>query len=126
MKVAIPTNDMMTISAHFGRAKGFMIIEVKNNQIQKKEYMVNTFTGHSKNKENENNHGSHHHSHHGIFNALGDSQVVISKGMGQRLFNEFSEKNIKVYLTNENSIDNAVKLLIQGKLKANKELCCNH
>ena len=126
MKVAIPTNDMMTISSHFGRAKGFMVIEVKNNQIQKKEYLVNTFTGHSKNKGHTKDHGSHHHSHEGIFNALGNSQVVISKGMGQRLFDEFSEKSIKVYLTKENNIDNAVKLLIQGKLKGNKELCCNH
>lgn len=128
MKIAIPTNDMITISAHFGRSKGFMIVELKNNQIHNKEYKVNTFTGHVKNKNHDHNHehGKHNHSHEGIFSALGNSNLVIAKGMGKRLFEDFSERDIKVYLTKENNIDNAVKLLIQGKLKANKELCCEH
>ncbi len=126
MKIAIPTNDMVTISSHFGRSKGFLIVELKNNQIEKKEYVINTFTAHVKNKNNHDEHGNHNHSHQGIFNALGNSHVVIAKGMGHRLFNEFSENDIKVYITKETNIDNAVKLLVQGKLKPNKELCCEH
>lgn len=127
MRIAVPTNDMITISAHFGRSKGFVIIDVKNNNIVNKSYTVNTFTAHAKNQNKPHEHGEKHaHSHTGIFSALGTANIVIAKGMGQRLFNDFYDKDMKVYLTKENSIDNAVKLLIQGKLKANKEICCQH
>lgn len=118
---------MITISAHFGRSKGFIIVDLKDNQIFNKEYKINTFTAHVKNQNKTHNHGEKHtHNHDGIFTALGTANIVIAKGMGQRLYNDFLGNNIKVYMTKENNIDNAVKLLIQGKLKANKELCCEH
>ena len=92
MRIAIPSNDMTTVSAHFGRTKGFMIFDIENNKVTNKEYKVNTFTGHSQNKHEEHDHGKHKHSHETILNALNECEVVIAGGMGKRLFDDFEQK----------------------------------
>ena len=34
MRIAIPTNDGATVSAHFGRSAAFLVFEVEQGQIQ--------------------------------------------------------------------------------------------
>ena len=126
MKVAIPTNDMTTISTHFGRTKGFMLFNIENNKVTSKEYKLNTFTGHSQNKHKEHDHGEHKHSHETILNALNGCEVVIAGGMGKRLFDDFEQKGIKVYVTQEKSIETAIDLLTKNELDNNTTKCCNH
>ncbi len=127
MKIAIPTNDKLTISQHFGRAKGFMICETDNNKVISKEYKANTFTGHGKGHHHHSHNAQHHnHSHAGIFNALGDCKTVIAGGMGQRLYNEFVNKKINVFVSSEKNIDKALELFFNNMLDNDSESCCNH
>ncbi len=133
MKIAIPSNDSVNITGHFGRTKGFVICEIDNNKVIKKDYVENTFTGHAKGLHSEGEHGHHEHehghhghSHAGIFNAIGDCQTVIAGGMGRRLYDEFEQKNIKVFVTRETNIDNALNLFLNNELDNNSEKCCNH
>lgn len=126
MKIAIPTNDMLTISAHFGRSKGFMVFDVSGENITNFQYILNTFTHHAKTKGKEAEHVKHNHNHDGIFSALINCNVVISRGMGQRLFDEFKDRNVHVFITKENSINKSIEQFLKGTLEQNSEICCNH
>ncbi len=131
MKIAIPSNDSTNISAHFGKTKGFVICEIENNKVVKKEYIQNTFTGHAQGAHADKNHGhdSHEHqkhSHQGILDAIGDCEVVIAGGMGRRLYNDFEQNNIKVFVSQEANIDSALNLFLNNELDNNTDKCCNH
>ena len=126
MKIAIPSNDNLNISSHFGRTKGFVICEIDNNNIVKKEFKQNTFTGHAQGLHHDNDHAHNNHSHHGIFNAIGDCKIVIAGGMGKRLYNDFEKNNIKVFVTKEMNIDDALKSFMNNTLENNSDDCCDH
>ncbi|MBL7113553.1 MAG: iron-molybdenum cofactor biosynthesis protein [Bacteroidales bacterium] len=119
MKIAIPTDDKESICPHFGRTSGFMIFKIEDRNVVESEYRQNTFTGHA-----QGHHNDHHHSHSGIFQALGDCQIVIAKGMGRRLYNDFEEWKIQVFITKENNIDEAVDAFINNTLDSDIERLC--
>jgi predicted Fe-Mo cluster-binding NifX family protein len=126
MKIAIPTNNQATISAHFGRSKGFMIYDIENTKITNVEHQENTFTGHAKGRHHEHDHDHHRHSHQGIFTAIGDCKVVIAGGMGQRLYNDFNRRDVQVFVTKETDIKTAVELYLNNSLENNPEKLCHH
>lgn len=74
--------------------------------------------------QNELDHQSHTHS--GILNALGDCQVVIDNGMGQRLCNDLNENNYKVLITRETDISYTVSLFQEGSTDSDGWECCSH
>ncbi|GAB4333212.1 MAG: NifB/NifX family molybdenum-iron cluster-binding protein [Bacteroidales bacterium] len=136
MKIAVPSDDRIHISGHFGRAKGFLIVQTDRDKIVSKEYVQNTFTGHARGMHHEHGddhdhhhhhhaHGHGHHSHAGIFEALGDCEVVIAGGMGRRLYDEFVERNIKVFVTREKDVEEAVRLFLAEQLDHDSEGCCH-
>ncbi len=132
MKIAIPSNDNVTISKHFGRTKGFVIVEMENNEILSKTHITNDFTGHSQglhHEHHDHNHHGHdhaHHSHDNIFKAIGDCSIVIAGGMGRRLYSDFEQRNMQVFITKEENIDTALQAYINGNLDNNSDICCSH
>ncbi len=129
MKIVVPSNDNKKISKHFGKSKGFVILQIENDKIISREYRENDFTGHAKSAEH--NHENHHHhdeqhSHEGIFRVIGDCDIVIGGGMGRRLYNDFKGRNIEVYITEESDIDSALQLYLENRLDNNEEKCCEH
>ncbi len=138
MKIAIPSNDNVTISKHFGKTKGFVICETQDNKLVKKEYKQNTFTGHAQGlhsadshehkheHHHEHKHGHGHHSHNAILEAIGDCEVVIAGGMGRRLYNDLEQNDIKVFVSTEENIDKALDMFFNGDLDNNTDTCCNH
>ncbi len=125
MKIAIPTNDQRSISQHFGRAKGFLIVEVQDNAIKNKVYQTNTMTAHV-HRGVQLPDVEHHHSHEGIFKALGNCNMVIAGGMGRRLYQDFADRNIQVFVTKETDIDKAIELYLNNNLDNNTDKCCDH
>ncbi len=134
MKIAIPTANEKKIFPHFGRTPGVLVLTVEGNNIINKEYIPNDFTGHAK-----GNHHEHHHehggghgqghgggAHTGIFNAIGDCDVVIAGGMGRRLYDEFLANNIEVFITDEHYIDRAVDLYLAKQLDSKDDNLCKH
>lgn len=124
MKIAVPTNDFVTISSHFGRTKGFMVYKIIDEKIYLDQYKINTFTRHARGDHSE--HGKHNHDHNGIFTAIGKCQIVIAGGMGNHLLEEFTQNNIQVYLTEEKNILKAIDLYIKGVLDHSTEKLCKH
>jgi len=122
MKIAIVSDDGKTISSHFGRTRGFVIFEVEGKEIKSEEYRPNTFTGHTRGLE-----GTHEADQHGpILKALSDCNVVISCGMGRRIYDDLKGIGIEVFITEETDVKKALELYLEGKLADNSDLACTH
>ena len=68
----------------------------------------------------------HGGDHYGIFNAIGDCDVVITGGMGRRLYDDFVSRNMEVFVTDEHDIERAVELYLSQKLDNKEDKCCDH
>ena len=123
MKVAIATDDEINIAEHFGRARGFIIYDVKDAKIRDKQFRVNNFTGHA-----QGLHGSGHSPdrHKVILKALSDCNVVISRGMGQRIYNDLRNAGIQAFIVNESNTTEAVQNYLDDKLFNHPDKKCNH
>jgi len=114
MKILIPSDDGRTISSHFGRTRGFLIYEIQNGEIQKKNYIPNTITGHGRGMHES---GPHNYSSHaGIIEAIKDVQIIISHGMGRRLYDDLKNAGKEVYITETIDPEEAIKLYLNGEL----------
>jgi len=94
MKIAVASDDQEKIAQHFGRTRGFLIFSVDEDKVTKRTYIENNFTGHVRGQHHEHGHNQghghqHRHSHSSILEALQDCEVVISRGMGRRLLDDF-------------------------------------
>ena len=124
-KIAMPSDDQVTISGHFGRTKGFLIYDVDGNKVDNKVYVENNFTGHAQGHHHDHMH-DHQHSHGGILQVLKDCKVIISRGMGRRLLIDFEANNKEVFVTDTSNADEAVNQYLKGILGHNADKSCQH
>jgi predicted Fe-Mo cluster-binding NifX family protein len=115
MKIAIPTNDGISISEHFGRSKGFLVLEVVSGKIRKRELRENGMVhSHAQGECDSHSHGTH--SHAGILSALHDCQLVLCLGMGGRAAEALEANGINTLLVSPGSVDEAVASYLAGSL----------
>jgi predicted Fe-Mo cluster-binding NifX family protein len=107
MKIAVASDDQITISEHFGRACGFMVFEIKNDIILKQEYRENI--GKSTGE-------CHSCDHDTMIRNIKDCDVVISYGMGQRIYTDLIKNNILAIVTDERTVTDAVNQYLKHKL----------
>ena len=78
MKIAIPTNDGINLSAHFGRCRQFLIFEARNGEVKLIETRMNAGChGHG-----SSDGAAEHPSHSGFVEALRDCETVLCGGIG--------------------------------------------
>ena len=107
MKIAVASDDKKSISEHFGRACGFMVFEIESNTILKQEYRENI--GKSTGE-------CHSCDHYMMINNIKDCDVVISYGMGQRIYADLLKNNILAIVTDERTVTDAVNQYLKHKL----------
>lgn len=123
MKIAVASDDGQAISAHFGRTRGFVIYDVDGKNVKDHEYRPNTFTGHARGLE----HAGHDIDRHGpILSALADCAVVISHGMGRRMYDDLRTAGIESFITDETDVSAAVEAYSKGELVDRPERGCKH
>ncbi len=123
MKIAIASDDGKIISAHFGRTQGFVIYDVDNGEVKMHEFRPNTFTGHARGLE----HAGHDIDRHGpVLAALADCAVVISHGMGRRLYDDLRNAGIQSLITDETDVQAAMAAYLSGELRDHPERSCRH
>jgi predicted Fe-Mo cluster-binding NifX family protein len=108
MKIAIASDDKKTISHHFGRAMGFVIFNIQNGKAISRQYKENygKSTGEC---------GSCDHS--AMIRNVRGCEFVISFGMGQRIYDDLIKSNIKPIVTEETTVEEALKQFLNKQLK---------
>jgi predicted Fe-Mo cluster-binding NifX family protein len=124
MKIAAISDDGKTISQHFGRATLYVVVTVEDGKVTHKE--TRPKAGHhtfSADQHPETAPGERHgfdtgaQMRHGtMIDTISDCQVIFAGGMGWGAQESLKNRGIDVIMTDTESIDEAVKLYIQGKL----------
>jgi predicted Fe-Mo cluster-binding NifX family protein len=126
MRIAVASDDGVSIAGHFGRCAGFIIFDIENEIPRKLDYLANTF-GHHSHGECDHQHEGGHHGHDAFADALQDCQVVLCRGMGRRAVMDLEARGIKAVITSQEiDAEGAVKLFVQGKLPATNDSACSH
>ncbi len=134
MKIAVASDDEISIASHFGRCGGFIIFEKENDGVRKLEYRTNSFGHHQhgqhnhEHEEGQHQHGEGHHSHDGFIGALSDCQVIICRGMGRRAVIDLAANGIKpAIISADISAQEAAAMYARGQLDSSGESsCCSH
>ena len=127
MKIAAVTEDGTTISQHFGRAPHYLVITVEDGEVTDKE---------TRDKPGHHSFGAHHSDAHqgqdkgekrgfgteaqskhaAMAEVIADCQVLIAGGMGWGIYENLNSNGISPIVTDIKTIDEAVKLYLEGKL----------
>ena len=134
MRIAVASDDGVSIAGHFGRCAGFLVYDVDNGDVKKLDYRLNAFGHHHQGQDGHHGHGhdhvhsEEHHSHSGFVNALSDCQAVICRGMGRRAVVDLAANGITPAITSEDvTAQEAAALYAKGSLNASSDSsCCSH
>jgi len=124
MKIAVVSEDGITISQHFGRAPFYIIVTVENGKVvsrEKREKLGHAqfATTSHRNVEEARGHGFSSESqtkHMRMAAAIADCEILITGGMGAGAYENMKDAGIKPIVTEITHIDEAVKAYIEGKL----------
>lgn len=120
MKIAIPTDDGITISQHFGQAVYFKVLSLENNQVVSVEIRKKATHIHGTPPADGMHPGAM------MIESISDCQVIISGGMGSPVYNRAIAAGLKVILTRQPDIDMAVRDFLAGKLESDPTLIHVH
>ena len=113
VKIAIPTDDGETISAHFGRAPFFVVVTLNEGEAPQFEKRSKAYHGSTEHTPEADHHG---HDHHPMFAPIADCQVLLAGGMGQPAYDHAAAAGLEVLMTGEKSITAAVDTYRSGLL----------
>jgi len=127
VKIAIPTNDGINISAHFGRCREFLIFEAQNGQVKLIETRINA--GCQEHGSGSSDGVAEHHSHSGFVDVLRDCETVLCGGIGAGAVAALKAGGIPVVLVEAaGSAEQIVAAFQSGALRpASGGMCqCQH
>ncbi len=128
INIAAVTDDGLTISQHFGRAKFYEVLFVENGKVVKRERREKL--GHHNFADEEHQHHAgeqhgldeHSHSKHiSMAEAIKDCQILLARGMGNGAYQSMLQLNIKPVVTDIKNIDEAVQTFISGTIADHTE-----
>jgi predicted Fe-Mo cluster-binding NifX family protein len=136
-KIAIPTDDGVTISRHFGRARAFLVVTIENGEVIHQELRELPDTGdHSHHHhDHDHDHDHHHDHHHGMggnpahmakFEYVRDCQYLIGGGMGAPAMNRLNAMGIQVALTDHRQIADLLEEVKTGQVRHNPRRVHHH
>jgi predicted Fe-Mo cluster-binding NifX family protein len=124
MKIAVISEDGITVSQHFGRAPYYVVVtaedgEVINKETREKAGHSSFAHQHQEHAANEERHGfgaGAQSRHAAMAEAIADCNVLIAGGMGWGAYENMTSRGIKTIVTDIKNINEAVKLYLEGKL----------
>jgi predicted Fe-Mo cluster-binding NifX family protein len=124
MKLAVITDDGITVSLHFGRAPYYQVLTVENGQILERELRNKLGHGHFANQPHEPErpeepHGmgpAAHNKHIQMSETISDCEVLLCGGMGTGAYQSMLERGIQPVVTEIRDIEQAVMAYIEGEI----------
>ena len=130
MKIAAITDDGLTLSRHFGRARRYLVATVDEGQVQTTE--LREKAGHHSFGPNDHDHphagGPHgfdpasRDRHARMLGTIADCQVLLAGGMGQGMYVALEQASIRPVLTDVEDIQEAIQAFVQGRLEERPDL----
>ncbi len=127
MKIAVVTNDGITVSQHFGRSRYYAVADIENGEVADIK-LRERGTGHFAASHSPVEHSHHNHSqghgygeeamirHAAMAQEIADCQVLIAGGMGMGAYESFRAAGLEVILTDREMIEDALRDYLAGKL----------
>jgi predicted Fe-Mo cluster-binding NifX family protein len=113
MKVAIESNDGVTIKSPFIPTRGYVVYDVDESDI------INTEYRESKSRQKKAS-GEKVVSSKSIHSVLNDCSAVISRGMDRSNLDIFKKEGVDVFITFKTSTKDAVRLYMREMLMSHK------
>ena len=111
MKIAIPTNDGLTISPDFGQAKGFLVLTLELGEIVKEEMRWNMLSDMLCSSD-------------GLLHPINDCQVALVNDIGPALTRLVTGQKTEIIRTQESIITNAYVHYLENTLRKEANTCC--
>jgi predicted Fe-Mo cluster-binding NifX family protein len=109
MKIAIESNDGVTIKSPFLPTTGYIVFDVDESEIKSTEYRES-----SKKKKREN--GDKMFVSGNIHTLLNDCSAIISRGMDRSNLDIFKKEGKDVFITFKTSTKDAVRIYLREQL----------
>jgi predicted Fe-Mo cluster-binding NifX family protein len=124
MKIAAISEDGINVSQHFGRAPYYIVLTVEDGKVVSKEKRDkaghHTFAAHAEERlapgEKHGFDTGAQVRHASMMNNIADCQVLLAGGMGWGAYESLRSRGIETIVTDVESIEDAVKLYLKGKL----------
>jgi len=124
MKIAVVSEDEITVSQHFGIAPLYVVVTVEDGEVVGKEtrpkaghHVFTAMDRHEVAPGQPHGYDSGAHARHtSMAETIGDCQVLIAGGMGWGAYESLRSRNIETVVTDVQSIDQAVTLYLEGRL----------
>jgi len=113
MKIAIESNDGVTIKSPFLPTKGYVIYDIDESDVVKSEYRESSLKNNKKIGEREI-------ASTKSKTLLDDCSAIISRGMDRTNLDIFKREGMDVYITFKTSTKDAVRLYMRELLISNK------
>jgi predicted Fe-Mo cluster-binding NifX family protein len=121
MKIAIPSDDRVTISTHFGRTRGFLVYDIADRTPAVDGYRER---GEAGKHACACNSAERPTTHQTIIDALDGCKIVIARGMGPQMYDDLLSCGIDVFLTDTATAQAAVEQYIADSLPERAGLGC--
>jgi predicted Fe-Mo cluster-binding NifX family protein len=119
MKIAIVTDDHLTISTHFGRAKFYEVFTIEGGHVTAQETIARSNPQLLPTVVSDSAPGGHHHhnhDHNAMIAPIADCKALVTRGMGMGAHVSLQEHGIQPIITDLPEIQDAVKAFIDGVL----------
>jgi len=116
MQIAITSQNRKTITEHAGKCRKFWLYDIEQEQVTNKRLIELPIEQ------------SFHGSHHGLPEALSSINVLISGGMGGKLFRRLLDLGVQPLVACEENPDQAIADFLAGCLltRSLANACLDH
>jgi hypothetical protein len=111
MKIAIPTNDGLTLTPDFGQARGFLILTTELGEITREEMRWNKLSDILCSPD-------------GLLTPICDCQTVLVNEIGTALSGLVAGQQMEIVRTHESIITNAYVHYLENTLRKEANTCC--
>lgn len=125
VKIAFPTEEDETISAHFGAAPYFTVVTLNDDGSTTLERRAKPAHSH---EPSERHAAGAHQGGHGaaMLATIADCQVLIARGMGQPAYERAQAQGLTVYLVAERTVSAALAAYRAGTLRSDPRRVHRH
>jgi len=129
MKLAFVTDDETTISAHFGHAAWYLVVNIENGKEVSREKRAKLSHTHFASEPHEIGTPGQPHGfdaaaqgrHGRMMETIADCQVLVARGMGSGAYESLKSRGIQPILTQLPTIDEAIAAYLTGNLSDHPE-----